>query len=237
MSYKKDDIPRRNNPTLRARWIFVLALFQLTSLFVCFGAETICFGAETNSAALRIKSAHYASIGWCRFGITGQGTFLNYSFGRTNSCVEASFEMDEGSHKVLCVTNAVVSSYRGFKYVKLYYDASSRQLFKIAISRKLPTSMNVPKCIELLKSLSEDCYCWYGITVPVPLSTDIAAIQMKHSGVWSKKCEDESFAIVFLLEISEERSMNITLTIESKRVRKPRLRGTDANEVKVYIDL
>ena len=226
MSYRK-----RNeiNCTMCASCAFIFLLFPLFSISFCFA-----FGDK--DVELNIYSAHYAQKGYCRFGMTGLGEFLEYSFGRTNYCDSTAFEVHEGTNKFMCVTNSIVHISKDFDVATLYHDAKSRRLFRVSVSRSLPDSMSVADRIKFLNSISKTFDYMYRIKVPIPSADDVDALMKNNHGEWSVENGDDLFLLTLALSVSDNKSMRVTMAVESKQVRHPIKRRTeDTKDVEVEL--
>ena len=226
MSYRK-----RNeiNCTMCSSRAFIFLLFPLFSISFCFA-----FGDK--DVELNIYSAHYAQKGYCRFGMTGLGEFLEYSFGRTNYCDSTAFEVREGTNKFMCVTNTIVHISKDFDVATLYHDAKSRRLFRVSVSRSLPDSMSAADRIKFLNSISKAFDYMYRIKVPIPRADDVDTLMKNNHGEWSVENGDDRFLLTLSLSVSGNKSIRVTMTVESKQVRHPiKRRPDDAKDVEVNV--
>lgn len=171
-------------------------------------------------AELNIYAAHYAPKGYSRLGVTGYGEFLDYSFGRTNTCNNTAFHQSYGHDKILCITNSIANRNNMFDFVTLCHDANSRRLFRIMASRTFSSSMSSTDCIGLLKAMSRDCDYRYKIKIPVPSSDEVdALLKNRHNG-WSVNRGDSSFLISLSLSLKTNGLIQLTMTVESLQVRR-----------------
>ena len=198
--------------------------------------DAACFACESKPGDFTIYAAHYAKKGYCRFGMTGLGEFLEYSFGRTNYCDSTAFEVHEGTNKFMCVTNSIVHISKDFDVATLYHDAKSRRLFKASVSRSLPDSMSVADRIKFLNSISKAFDYMYRIKVPIPCAADVGALMKNNHGEWSIERGDDLFLLTLSLSVSDNKSIRVTMTVESKQVRHPvKRRPDDAKDVEVDV--
>ena len=195
---------------------YMLGVFMVTALCV-----VACFASGDKDVKLNIYAARYAQKGYCRFGVTGLGRFLGYSFGRTNYCDSTAFEVLEGTNKFLCVTNAISHATKDFDVATLYHDAKSRRLFRIAVARSFPKSMSIAERIEFLGFISKDFDYMYRINVPTPSAADVCSLMENRSGEWSAEHGDDLFLLTLTLSVPDNNSMLVTMTVESKQVRHP----------------
>ena len=196
----------------------------------------VCEYRQGNGTAM--YAAHYAQRGYCRLGLAGYGRFLDYSFGRTNTCDSAAFDLQEGQDRFLCVTNSVVPDYKHFDGITLYHDVNSRRLFRIKAFRMLPAGASDSDCIRLIRTLSKDFDYWYKIKVPVPRAADIMALKSGHLGkAWAREFGDGLFAIRLSIALIERDLMRVEMEIESKKVRAPSvIQSDDIDEIEVKVD-
>jgi hypothetical protein len=181
-------------------------------------------------------AAHYAKQGYCRNSLTGYGEFLEYSFGRTNYCDSTAFEVLEGTNKFMCVTNTIVHISKDFDVATLYHDAKSRRLFRVSVSRSLPDSMSAADRIKFLNSISKAFDYMYRIKVPIPCADDVDALMKNNHGEWSVENGDDRFLLTLSLSVSGNKSIRVTMTVESKQVRHPiKRRPDDAKDVEVNV--
>ena len=226
MSYRK-----RNeiNCTMCASCAFIFLLFPLFSISVC-----CAFGGK--DVELNIYAAHYAQKGYCRSSLTGYRKFLEYSFGRTNYCDSTAFEVHEGANKFMCVTNSIVHISKDFDVATLYHDAKSRRLFKASVSRSLPDSMSAADRIKFLNSISKAFDYMYRIKVPIPRADDVDALMKNNHGEWSIERGDDLFLLTLSLSVSDNKSIRVTMMVESKQVRHPiKRRPDDTKDVEVEL--
>ncbi len=186
---------------------------------------------------LNIYAAHYAPQGYSRLGTTGYGEFLDYSFGRTNTCNNTAFDQSCGHDKFLCITNSIANRSKVFDFVTLFHDANSRRLFRITASRTFPASMSSTDCMNLLKAMSRDCDYRYKIKIPIPSSDEVdALLKNRHNG-WSINRGDASFLISLTLSLKTNGLMELTMTVESLQVRRHSEAQTGAiNDIKVDVN-
>ena len=181
-------------------------------------------------------AAHYAKQGYCRNSLTGYGEILEYSFGRTNYCDSTAFEVREGTNKFMCVTNTIVHISKDFDVATLYHDAKSRRLFRVSVSRSLPDSMSAADRIKFLNSISKAFDYMYRIKVPIPRADDVDALMKNNHGEWSVENGDDRFLLTLSLSVSGNKSIRVTMTVESKQVRHPiKRRPDDAKDVEVEL--
>ena len=197
------------------------------------GERKFCSGKDIE---FNMYAAHYAQRGYCRSSLTGYGRFLDYSFGRTNYCDNTAFEVREGTNKFMCVTNTIVHISKDFDVATLYHDAKSRRLFKASVSRSLPDSMSVADRIKFLNSISKAFDYMYRIKVPIPCAADVGALMKNNHGEWSIERGDDLFLLTLSLSVSDNKSIRVTMTVESKQVRHPvKRRPDDAKDVEVDV--
>ena len=226
MSYRK-----RNeiNCAMCASWTFIFLLFPLFNIRACFA-----FGDE--DVELNIYAAHYAKKGYCRGSLSRYGKFLDYQFGRTNSCDNTAFVVMEGTNKFLCVTNTIGHISKDFDNAVLYHDAKSRRLFRISACRSLPDNISAAGRIKFLNSISKTFDYMYRIKVPIPIAGDIDALMKNKHDEWSAECGDDLFLLTLTLSVSDNNSMRVTMTVESKQVRRPiKRRAEDTKDIEVDV--
>ena len=171
-------------------------------------------------AELNIYAAHYAPKGYSRLGTTGYGEFLDYSFGRTNTCNNTAFNQFCGHDKFLCITNSIANRSKSFDFVTLFHDANSHRLFRITASRTFPMNLSSTDCMNLLKAISRDCDYRYEIKVPIPSRDEVdALLKNRHNG-WSINRGDASFLISLSLSLKTNGLIQLTMTVESLQVRR-----------------
>lgn len=169
---------------------------------------------------LNIYAAQYAPQGYSRLGTTGYGEFLDYSFGRTNTCDDAAFDQSCGHDKFLCITNSIANKSKVFNLVTLFHDANSHRLFRITASRTFPASMSNTDCMNLLKAMLRDCDFRYKIKPPDPSRDEVDAVLKGHHSGWSVNCRDASFLISLSLSLKTNGLIELTMTVESLLVRR-----------------
>lgn len=199
-------------------------LKRLLLIAVCpllaFSCTTFGVTLGDTRTELDIHAAHYAPKGYSRLGVTGYGEFLDYSFGRTNTCNNTAFHQSYGHDKILYITNSIANRNNMFDFVTLCHDANSRRLFRIMASRTFSSSMSSTDCIELLKAMSRDCDYRYKIKIPVPSSDEVdALLKNRHNG-WSVNRGDSSFLISLSLSLKTNGLIQLTMTVESLQVRR-----------------
>lgn len=196
------------------------SLLTITCTLLTFSCATYDVVLGDTSAELNIYAAHYAPRGYSRMGTTGYGEFLDYSFGRTNTCNNTAFDQSCGHDKFLCITNSIANRSKFFDFVTLFHDANSHRLFRITASRTFPTSMSSADCMNLLKAMSHDCDYRYKIKIPMPSSDEVdALLKNRHNG-WSINCRDASFLISLSFSLKTNGLMKLAMTVESLQVRR-----------------
>ena len=136
----------------------------------------------------------------------------------------------------MCVTNTIVHISKDFDVATLYHDAKSRRLFKASVSRSLPDSMSVADRIKFLNSISKAFDYMYRIKVPIPCAADVGALMKNNHGEWSIERGDDLFLLTLSLSVSDNKSMRVTMAVESKQVRHPiKRRPDDTKDVEVEL--
>lgn len=214
------------------RSLLTVACTLLTYLFATFDVAQ-----GDMRTGLGIYAAHYAPKGYGRLGSTGYGEFLDYSFGRTNTCSNAAFAQSCESNKFLCITNSVASRSKFFDFATLFHDANSHRLFRITASRTFTTSMSSADCMNILKALSRDCDYRYKIKIPIPSCDEVDALLKNSNKGWSTNCMDSSFLISLSLSQKTNGLMKLTMTVENLQVRRHSEAQAGAiNDIEVYVD-
>ena len=216
-------------------------LKRLLLIAVCpllaFSCTTFGVTLGDTRTELDIHAAHYAPKGYSRLGVTGYGEFLDYSFGRTNTCNNTAFNQFCGHDKFLCITNSIANRSKSFDFVTLFHDANSHRLFRITASRTFPKNLSSTDCMNLLKAISRDCDYRYEIKVPIPSRDEVdALLKNRHNG-WSINCRDASFLISLSLLLKTNGLMELTMTVESLQVRRHSEAQTGAmNDIEVNVN-
>lgn len=219
--------------------VAVGAVLRTVAVFLCFG---FCIGMRAENARLDIRAAHYAQRGHCRLGLAGRGAFLEYEFGRTNTCGITAFVTREDGQSVLCVTNVLESGYREFRNVRLCHELKTRRLFKVTISRDFSSDASRSDVLGLLQALVKDAELWYDIKVPQGFSSngDAASLGDVRNGgnaLRSWKAEDRRFLVEVALLTEVDSSTRLQFSVMSKKVdRSPAPDFDMADDLEVQAD-
>lgn len=215
------------------------SILRLAAMFLCIG---LCAGQMAEDVRLDICAAHYAPRGNCRFGLAGCGNFLEYEFGRTNTCDATAFEIRECGKPVLCVTNVLESAYRGFRSVRLCHERRTRRLFKVTILRDVPLDATWSDVLGTLRALAKDAGRWYDMEMPCDflLNGDFVQWRTGRQGAcvlhrW--KAEDSRFAVEFILSRENGLSASLSFSVMSKEAKcLPKSDPCMAEDLEVELD-
>lgn len=219
--------------------VVIGAVFRTVVAFPCIG---FCIGMRAENARLDIRAAHYAQRGHYRLGLAGRGAFLEYEFGRTNTCDMTAFVTQEDGQSVLCVTNVLESGHRGFRNVRLYHELKTRRLFKVTIYRDFPSDASRSDVLGLLQALVKDAERWYDIKVPQGFSSNddtasLGDVRNGGSALRSWKAEDCRFVVEFALLTEVDSSTRLQFSVMSKKVERPPAPDLDmADDLEVQAD-
>lgn len=215
----------------------------LVVVSLCMVRFSVCVATsmqqEEVESGFNIYAAHYAQRGYCRLGTTGNGKFLEFTFGSTNTYA-STIENVDGVQSSLCRKRKLSIPVREFDEALLFYERKSQKLFKVAISRLFAPETNDDNVAKVLRAFSEDFNSMFGIEVPINLPAHL--IQKSTESIWSEnhlwnsRGADDHFSIDFDIYRLCDSKIKATISLESKRVNRAMSFMTMSRDVSVDIE-